>query len=143
MQEFFFWFDKIATYTKIWWTDQQENKVIQSATNITAKKKKVINVFQTINPYNNKVKGLNFSVTSKTLLNKDIIAALEDAVKNFEKEEADTIRAKISLTFQNSKPPKNKLSKDELQAFRGLQFDTPIVRFWEHLFLRTRLDCCF
>ena len=57
------------------------------------------------------------------------MAALEDAVKNFEKEEADTIRAKISLTFQNSKPPKNKLSKDELQALRGLQFDTPIVRF--------------
>ena len=39
-------------------------------------------------------KGLNFSITSKTLPNKDIIATVEDAVKDLEKEEADTIRAK-------------------------------------------------
>ena len=39
-------------------------------------------------------KGPNFSITSKTLLNKDIIATIEDAVKDLEKEEADTIRAK-------------------------------------------------
>ena len=38
-------------------------------------------------------KGLNFSITSKTLPNKDI-ATVEDAVKDLEKEEADTIRAK-------------------------------------------------
>ena len=36
-------------------------------------------------------KGLNFSITSKTLPNKDIIAAVEDAVKDLEKEEADKI----------------------------------------------------
>ena len=56
--------------------------------------------------------GLNFSITSKTLPNKDIIAAVEHAVKDLEKEEADTIRAKVSLTFQNSKPPKDNLFKD-------------------------------
>ena len=39
-------------------------------------------------------KSLNFSITSKTLPNKDIIATIEDAVKDLEKEEADTIRAK-------------------------------------------------
>ena len=50
-------------------------------------------------------KGLNFSVTSKTLPNKDIIAKIQDAVKNLEKEEADMINAKVSLTLQNSKPP--------------------------------------
>ena len=38
-------------------------------------------------------KGINFSITSKTLPNKDIIATAEDAVKGLEKEEADTIRA--------------------------------------------------
>ena len=50
-------------------------------------------------------KCFNFSITSKTLANKDIIATIEDAVKDLEKEQADTIRAKVSLTLQNSKPP--------------------------------------
>ena len=57
-------------------------------------------------------KGLNFSITSKTLPNKDIIAVIEDAVKDLEKEESDTIRAKVSLTFQNSKPLKDNVSKE-------------------------------
>ena len=47
---------------------------------------------------------INFSITSKTLPNKDIIATIKDTVKDLEKEEADTIRAKISLTLQNLKP---------------------------------------
>ena len=34
-------------------------------------------------------KGYNFSITSKTLPNKDIIATVEDAVKDLEKEEAE------------------------------------------------------
>ena len=58
-------------------------------------------------------KGLNFSITSKPLPNKDIIATIDDAVKDLENEEVDTIRAKVILTLQNSKPPKNSLSKDE------------------------------
>ena len=70
---------------------------------------------------------LNFSITSKTLPTKDILATIEDAVKDFEKEEADTIRAKISLTLQNSKPPKDNLSKDERKALKKLQSDTSIV----------------
>ena len=57
-------------------------------------------------------KGLNFSITSTALPNKDIIAAIEDAVKDLEKEDADTICVKISLTRQNSKPPQDFLSKD-------------------------------
>ena len=56
-------------------------------------------------------KGLNFSITSKTLSNKDIIATIEDAVKVLEKEEAHTISAKVRLTLQNSKLPKDNLSK--------------------------------
>ena len=72
-------------------------------------------------------KGLNLSITSKTLPNKDIIATIKDAVKDLEKEEADTIRAKVSLTLQNSKPPKNNLSKDECKALKELQSDTSIV----------------
>ena len=72
-------------------------------------------------------KDLNFSITSKTLPNKDIITTIEDTVKDLEKEEADTIRAKVSLTLQNSKPPKDNLSKDECKALKELQSDTSIV----------------
>ena len=48
-------------------------------------------------------KGLNFSITSKTLPNKDIIATIEDALKVLEKEEANTIQAKpYTSKFQTS-----------------------------------------
>ena len=72
-------------------------------------------------------KGINFSIISKTLPSKDIIATIEDAVKDLEKEEADTIRAKERLTLLNSKPPKDNLSKDERKALKELQSDTSIV----------------
>ena len=72
-------------------------------------------------------KDLNFSITSKALSNKDIITAIEDVVKDLEKEEVDTIRAKVSLTLQNSKPPKSNLSKDERKALKELQSDTSVV----------------
>ena len=72
-------------------------------------------------------KGVKFSITSKTLPNKDIIATIEDAVKDLEKEEADTIRAKVSLTLQNSKPPKDNLSNDERKALKELQSDKSII----------------
>ena len=107
-----------------------KNKVTQSATNITDKKKWVINMSSrqlTHIETDLLAKGLNFSITSKTLPNKDIIATVEDAVKDLEKEEADTICAKVSLTLQNSKPPKDNLSKDERKALKELQSDTSIV----------------
>ena len=65
-------------------------------------------------------KGLNFSITSKSLLHKDIIATIEDAVKDLEKEEAGKIRAKISLTLKGSKPSKDNLSNDECKALKEL-----------------------
>ena len=57
-------------------------------------------------------KGLNFSITCKTLPSKYIIATIEDAVKHLEKEDADTICVKVSLILQYSKPPEDKLFKD-------------------------------
>ena len=78
------------------------NKITQRATNITDKKKWVFNMSsrQLIHIETDLLaKGLNFSITFKTLTNKDIIATIEDAVKDLEKEEADTIRAKVSLTL--------------------------------------------
>ena len=72
-------------------------------------------------------KGLNFSITSKTLPNNDIIATVEDGIKDLEKEEAETIRAKVSLTLQNQKTPKDNLSTDERKSLKELQSDTSIV----------------
>ena len=71
-------------------------------------------------------KGLNFSIISKTLPNEDIVATMADAVKDAEKE-AGMICANISLTFQNSKTPKDNLSKYEHKALKDLQSDTSIV----------------
>ena len=71
-------------------------------------------------------KGLNFSITSKTLPNEDIVATMADAVKDAEKE-AGMICANISLTFQNSKTPKDNLSKYKHKALKDLQSDTSIV----------------
>ena len=107
-----------------------KNKITQSATNITDKKKWVINMSSrqlTHIETDLLSKGLNFSITSKDTPNKDIIATIEDAVKDLEKEEADTIRAKISLTLLNSKPPKDNLSKDKRKTLKELQSDTSIV----------------
>ena len=76
-----------------------KNKVTQSATNIIDKKKWVVNMSSiqlTHIETDLLAKGLNFSVTSKTLPNKDITATIEDAVKDLEKEQADTVRAKVS-----------------------------------------------
>ena len=72
-------------------------------------------------------KGLNFSITLQTLPNKDIIATIKDAVNDLETEETDTIRAKVSLTLQNSKPPKDNMSKDEHKVSKELQSDTSNV----------------
>ena len=104
--------------------------VTQSATNITDKKKWVINMSSrqlTHIETDLLAKSLNFSFTSKTLPNKVIKAVVEDAVKDLEKEEADTIRAKVSLTLKNSKPPTDNLSKDERKALTELQSDTSVV----------------
>ena len=66
-------------------------------------------------------------ITSETLPNKNIIATIEDALRNLEKEEADTICVKISLNRQNPKPSKDNLSEKECKAFKELQSDTSLV----------------
>ena len=94
-----------------------KNKVTQSATNITDKKKWVINVSS------RQLTPIETDLLAKGL----IIATVEDAVKDLEKEEADTIRAKVSLTLQNSKPPKGNLFKDKRKDLKELQSNTSIV----------------
>ena len=71
-------------------------------------------------------KGLNFSLTCKTLPDKDTIATIEVAVKDPEKEETDMIQAKISFRLQNSKYCKDNFSKDARKALKKLESDTSI-----------------
>ena len=74
-----------------------KNKVTQSATNITDKKKWVINMSsrQLIHIETNLLaKGLSFSITSKTLPNKDIIATIEYAYQLLKKDPTSKIKTK-------------------------------------------------
>ena len=73
-----------------------KNKVTQSATNITDKKKWVINMSSrqlTHIETNLLAKGLNFSITSKTLPNKDI-ATIEYAYQLLKKDPTSKIKTK-------------------------------------------------
>ena len=64
----------------------RKNKVTQSATNETDKKKHVTDMSRELIHIETDLlaKSLNFSITSKTLSNIDIIAPIEDAVKDLE-----------------------------------------------------------
>ena len=65
-----------------------KNKVTQSTTNITDKKKWVISMSSrqlTHIETDLFANGLNFWITSKALPNKDIIVTIEDPVKDLEK----------------------------------------------------------
>ena len=82
--------------------------------------------FQKISPYRNRssLKGFNFLITSKTLPYENIVATIEDAVKDLENEGADTIRAKVSLTLEIFKLLKDNLCKDECKALKEWQSDS-------------------
>ena len=57
---------------------------------------------------------------SKGLPNKGIIATIKDVAKDLKKEKADAIRLKISFTLQNSKLPKDRLSKNGHKFFEKI-----------------------
>ena len=106
-----------------------KNMAIQNATNITHKKKRVFNMSsrQLIHIETDiLMQCLNFSITSKTPPNKDIIATVKDEVKDFEKEEADTIDAKINLKLQKSIL---RLTSTRISGKPGnkIQYDTSVV----------------
>ena len=55
------------------------------------------------------------------------MATIEDAVKDLEKEEADTICAKINPTLQSSKPPKDNIVENQRKVLKELQSDTSVA----------------
>ena len=81
-----------------------------------------LNFFQPINSYwkRSSHESLYFLIPSKTRPNKDLIATIEKAVRDLEKEKADTVRAKISHFLQNHKPFKDKFSKYVRKALKEL-----------------------
>ena len=68
-------------------------------------------------------KGMNFCLTPTTVPKKEIIARVEDAIKNLPIEEADTVSAKVSLTLQATKTPKDNLSKQKCTTLKALKAD--------------------
>ena len=72
-------------------------------------------------------KGMNFCITPTTVPNKERIAKVEDAIKNLPMEEADTVRAKVSLTLQATKTPKDNLSKQQRTTLKALKADKSII----------------
>ena len=86
-----------------------KNKVTQRATNITDKKQRIINLSSRLLTHieiDLLAKDLHFSITSKTLPKNYIIATIEDAVKDLEKEGAGTTPSKVSLTLLNPNFPR-------------------------------------
>ena len=55
------------------------------------------------------------------------MATIEDAVKDLEKEGADTICAKINPTLQSSKPPKDNIVENQRKVLKELQSDTSVA----------------
>ena len=58
---------------------------------------------------------------------KEIISKVENTEKKFEKAEGDNIRAKVSLSLQQVKVPKDNLSKSERSSLKELREDESIV----------------
>ncbi|XP_057290838.1 uncharacterized protein LOC130613523 [Hydractinia symbiolongicarpus] len=72
-------------------------------------------------------KGMNFCMTPASLPKKEIVAKVEEAIKDLPKEEADTVRSKVSLTLQKSKTPKDNLQKSERLSLKNLKKDKDII----------------
>ena len=72
-------------------------------------------------------KGMNFSITPKIVPMKEIISKVEGSLKTLNKVEGDTIRAKVSLTLQKAKLPKDNLSQAERASLKNLKDDVAII----------------
>ena len=73
------------------------------------------------------IKGMKFATTSRNIPKEEIIAKVESVLKGIDKPEADTIRAKVSLTLQNAKSPKDNLTKRERKAMKDLMNNDDII----------------
>ena len=108
-------------------TQDQQKQIAELQNQITVDKSKwVVNLStKTLFPHEKDLleKGLNISVTPKTIQIKDIVAKVETVMKNVPMAEADNIKAKTSLVLQKASPPKDNLSKKQRQALHSLKED--------------------
>ena len=72
-------------------------------------------------------KGMKFSITQNKIPKDEIISKVESSLKGIERSEADTIRAKVSLTLQQAKTPKDNLTINERRALKELKNDDSIM----------------
>ena len=72
-------------------------------------------------------KGMKFAMTQKEVPKEEIITKVESSLSKFDKPEAATIRAKVSLALQQAKAPKDNLTQRERKALLNLKKDKDIV----------------
>ncbi|XP_054645213.1 uncharacterized protein LOC129188546 [Dunckerocampus dactyliophorus] len=74
-------------------------------------------------------KGLNFSVTPKTIPTVDYITAAESAIRNnnLSRTEAGDLRLRISALLSSAKPPPSNITLGERKALAALQKDESIT----------------
>ena len=73
-------------------------------------------------------KGLNFSITPRTVPTKEILASVEAAITRLPREKQDTTRAEVYGVLKQAKPPKQQnLANEERRALKKLKSDENIV----------------
>ena len=95
------------------------------------KKKWVVNISdRALN--NNEIsvlrKGLNFAITPKQIPTKEILASVESAISNLQRDQQDEVRNEVFCTLRQAKPPtEQNLTQDEKEALKDLSSDDEIL----------------
>jgi hypothetical protein len=67
-------------------------------------------------------KGLNFAITPRVVPTKEILAAVEQGVRNFTEEEQNEVRQKVTSALKQAKAQKKQnLSSSQTKALKGLR----------------------
>ena len=72
-------------------------------------------------------KGLNFAVTPAKVPATEIIAKVKSAVRPLDAERADTVRRDVNTIFQQAKPLKPNITKEQQEALKSLKEDNSIM----------------
>jgi hypothetical protein len=73
-------------------------------------------------------KGLNFAITPRAVPTKEILASVEQGVRNLTEEDQNEVRQKVTSTLKQAKAPrKQNLSSSQTKALKGLKTDHSIL----------------
>ena len=73
-------------------------------------------------------KGLNFAITPRVVPTKEILASVEQGVRNLTEEDHNEVRLKVTGTLKQAKATrKQNLSSSQMKALKGLRTDHNIL----------------